>query len=686
MPATRRALTVAVSLAAALGALPGEASEPDRSVEVTAAAPVGVEKVQVATESGILPSDGVPSSGKTPIEVVGDAAVEGETKPEVPDEGPEAPASPATQQENAGEKPAEKPSEPAGEKAGEEAEKEGEKKPEPPKHFINTPVERPLGAAGRSTVPAPPQGSDHFVPIPDRWRIGFPEWDRYRSGLGAPYRRSRGILDPYNQNILKGDYPVFGQDVFMNLGVISDTLVDFRSRYIPSNVSSRDPGQYPFFGNGRLDLIDQTFFVTTELFKGNTAFRPKDWAFRATGAFNINDLSARETGVPHIDVREGAARTNLDAAIQELYGEYKIADLSANYDFLSVRAGIQGFTADFRGFLFVDNQPGVRFFGNTGSNRNQFNLAYFHPLEKDTYSRLNRIFRDRGQDILIANYYRQDLFRPGYTGQFTVAYNSDHGDRHFDNNGIRVRPVLIGDARPHKIRTAYLGWNGDGHLGRYNLSHSFYQVFGTDTHNPIAGQRTSVNAQMGAAELSYDKDWIRFKSSFFYASGDSKPRDGRARGFDAITDNPIFSGAGFSFWQSQGLRLPGTFVDLVSESSLLPALRASKLEGQPNHVNPGIMIANVGTDVELTPKWRMSANINWLSFVKTQPLELVLNQSNINRHIGFDYSLGFRHRPFLNDNVIFTFGVSALVPGAGFRDIYTGKTVFSSFARLTLAY
>jgi len=45
-----------------------------------------------------------------------------------------------------------------------------------------------------------------------------------------------------------------------------------------------------------------------------------------------------------------------------------------------------------------------------------------------------------------------------------------------------------------------------------------------------------------------------------------------------------------------------------------------------------------------------------------------------------------RVAPFLCQNVIFTFGASALIPGDGFRDIYTGKTIFSSFARLTLTY
>lgn len=302
----------------------------------------------------------------------------------------------------------------------------------------------PAQAETEQEAPAPrtPQPPPHFTPVPDRWRIGFPEWDRYRSGLGPPFRRPGGLLDPYRQNVLKGDYPIRGQNIFLNLGLTSDTLVDIRSRYIPSDVSTRNPGQSPFCGSGHQDLVDQTFLLSTEVFKGDTAFRLKDWSFRFTGGFNVNHLSSRQTGVANVDVREGISPTELDFGVQELFGEYKIADLSPRYDFLSARAGIQGFTADFRGFLFVDNQPGLRFFGNTKSNRNQFNLAYFRPLDKDTYSRLNRTFQDREQDVLIANFYRQDLFRPGYTGQLVFALNNDHGDRHFNNNGIQTRPTL----------------------------------------------------------------------------------------------------------------------------------------------------------------------------------------------------------------------------------------------------
>jgi len=83
--------------------------------------------------------------------------------------------------------------------------------------------------------------------------------------------------------------------------------------------------------------------------------------------------------------------------------------------------------------------------------------------------------------------------------------------------------------------------------------HAFYQAVGEDTFNPIAGRRVTVNAQMAAAEISYDKDWIRYRISTFYTSGDANPRDSRARGFDAIVDLPNFAGGLFSFWNREGV-------------------------------------------------------------------------------------------------------------------------------------
>src|SRR5262249_27912352 len=142
------------------------------------------------------------------------------------------------------------------------------------------------------------------------------------------------------------------------------------------------------------------------------------------------------------------------AALQEAFADYKIADLSPNFDFLSVRGGIQPFNSDFRGFIFADTNLGARIFGNFESNRSQFNLAYFNQREKDTNSGLNTFHR-RGQQVWIANYYRQDTPFLGYTQQISFTHFQDNKSFHFDNNDFLARPDPVGIFTPHSIRANY---------------------------------------------------------------------------------------------------------------------------------------------------------------------------------------------------------------------------------------
>src|SRR5207302_3001700 len=193
-----------------------------------------------------------------------------------------------------------------------------------------------------------------------------------------------------------------------------------------------------------------------------------------------------------------------------------LKDVSENFDFVSARVGIQPFVSDFRGFIFSDNNLGARVFGSFDNNRYQFNAAYFAQLEKDTNSGLNR-FRRRQQNVYVANIFRQDFIKNGYTIQASALYNDDRHSRKFDRNGFLVRPALIGDVRPHSIKVGYLGISGDGHLRRLNLTHAFYHVFGRDDRNPIAGRSVRVSSNMAAVEASMDKDFFRFRTSFFWA-------------------------------------------------------------------------------------------------------------------------------------------------------------------------
>jgi hypothetical protein len=64
---------------------------------------------------------------------------------------------------------------------------------------------------------------------PDRWRIEFPEYDRYGDrgarGRDIPFKKGRW-WDPYNQSVLKGDYPIRGDKLFMILSAVNTTSIE----------------------------------------------------------------------------------------------------------------------------------------------------------------------------------------------------------------------------------------------------------------------------------------------------------------------------------------------------------------------------------------------------------------------------------------------------------------------------
>jgi hypothetical protein len=548
------------------------------------------------------------------------------------------------------------------------------------------------GFAGPSGV-RPRSGSNaEYDTVEDRWRIGLPGWDRY--GLGFPrvfdYPFQLGQwFDPYRLHVLKGDYPILGQHTFLN---VSGAAVHLNvGRAIPTATtpfeSTARPFTTDFFGRPGQYLHNELYTLSFDLFRGDAAFKPVDWRVKLTPAFNVNALSVEELAVVSPDVRDGTIRNRTWGTLQEWFAEYKLADLSPEYDFVSARAGSQPFVSDFRGFIFADVNRGVRLFGNYDGNRTQYNLVYFRQQEKDTNSGLNT-FEDRNQNIAIANIYRQDFIFPGYTAQASFHYNNDGPDVLYDKNGFLVRPDPVGVFQPHRVEAYYLGVAGDGHVGRYNVSHALYWVVGRDSRNPLAGTPQSISAQMAALELSYDRDWARFRVSGMWQSGDGNVNNGRATGFDGILDNTNFGGE-FSFWRLN--RIPLFGVGLTNDQSQYVNLRSSRIQGQSNFVNPGLWLVNMGVDFDVTPRFRVVNNANYLFFDKTNVLETFVYQGNIGRDIGLDLSTGFEWRPRLNNQAIVLGGLNLFVPGGGFRQLYnkfdsTVSPLGSAFLEVVLAF
>ena len=90
----------------------------------------------------------------------------------------------------------------------------------------------------------------YTFPQRDRWRVGFSPWRRYTQGSAeTPYETPVPRLwHPYKQSVLKGDVPVLGQDIFLNLTASSTTEFEARRLPTPSGVSAARPNGAEFFG------------------------------------------------------------------------------------------------------------------------------------------------------------------------------------------------------------------------------------------------------------------------------------------------------------------------------------------------------------------------------------------------------------------------------------------------------
>ncbi|MFM7349644.1 MAG: hypothetical protein ACKO01_09160, partial [Erythrobacter sp.] len=549
---------------------------------------------------------------------------------------------------------------------------------------------------GAVRAPPPEAFATEQFPIPDRWRL--------IQSLGLV---KENLLDPYHQNTLKGDrpidrakvpwLPIKGDDWFFVASAVSDTVYEPRSFPIPVGVQGTGrPDRNDVFGGSFSQVFSQTFLMSAALLKGSTTYAPPTVEYRVTLAYNVNYVDVPERRVLFVEPSKPSHRLDHFLGVQEAFVDYHFARFDTErFDFISARAGIQTFQSDFRGFLFNDQQLGVRVFGSRDNNRFQFNVGAFWRLEKDTNSGLNSIVqRPRDDFVFVVNAYRQDFLIPALTSEFTVVYNMNResDEIEVDTNGFPVRPALIGSLRGRDYDVVYLGYGVDGRVGRINLTGMAYWALGKDRNSFFTGRPADINAQFVAVEASYDRDWTRFRLSGAYASGDRNPDDDKETGFDAIFENPVFAGADTSYWIRQTIPFAGggRAIGVNGRNGLLNSLRSSKEQGQSNFNNPGLILAGLGADFDLTPELRVSANANHLWFADTATLEALRNQPNIDRSIGYDLSASAIWRPNANQNIVFRLSGATLLAGEGFRELFTardgGRRFFSIVANVVLTY
>lgn len=548
--------------------------------------------------------------------------------------------------------------------------------PPPPPQAAPAP-QRPAQAPPRVTgvdTAAPPRRGDappvpevtapggEFEAMPNRWDFKYPVYERYAPPEKMPWIVG-GPFDPYNTNTAKGDRPIGGNSLFANVNLQLNSTVNPRGVGAGESAATQQ-----FFYNNN-------FVAGLEIFRGNTVFQPKSWAIRGTVVGNLNGLQVGST-----------SQRGTTYGVEEAFVEKRLAVLGPQFDFMSVRGGMQNFNSDFRGYLFADNQLGVRLFGNAGGNRSQYNVAYFSMRDRDAASQLHK-FSSREQQVVIANYYIQDFGALGYTGMFNVHVNRDAK--------VSTAPAA---EQTGALQVTYVGFHGDGKWGPWSVSHAFYQAFGKDDDNAVArrlaGGRSpaavTIAAQMAALELSKDADWLRYRVSGYYASGDDGGDPSKATGFDTISDNPNLAGGQFMFWTQQSTKAAtaGT-AQLVSEKfSLLPNLR-TKFGERANFVNPGLMLVNGGVDLRLSPRLKVVTNLSYLRFADAAVLRQLAGPGRgfEDETIGLDMSVGAKYRPFVNENLFVVLGFSSLMPQGGMAtSLGSSSRLYSFVGALQLAY
>ena len=538
------------------------------------------------------------------------------------------------------------------------------------------------------------------VGVPDRWRITQSlcptGGDRSIFTLYPNLRAvCRSTLDPFHHNVLKGDKPIRakdrpsflkGDDWFFIVNAISDTIVEPRSFPIPvGNQTTELSNQDDTFGRAHSVVLAQTFIVGVSLLKGQTAYKPPLIEYRLTLAPQINYVNVPERRVLSVKPSKESQRLDHFVGVQEAFIDYHLSAYdSSRFDFFSIRAGIQPIQQDFRGFLFQDNQLGIRLFGNRDNNRLQFNLGAFWRLEKDTNSGLNSIVqRPRDDWVFLANVFRQDFPVVGLTSQVSVTYNMNRESNNVevDDNGFPARPALLGDLRGRSYDVVYLGYATDGRIGRINLTSQLYAALGEDRNSNFTSEKAKIQAFFAAAEASYDIDFLRFRLSGLYATGDGDPYDNTERGFSSIFENPIFAGADTSYRIRQTIPFAGggRAIVLNGRNAILNDLRSSKEQGQSNFNNPGTMLVGVGVDADITPKFRLSGNVNHVWFENTATLQALRVEGSIPKAMGWDVSAAAIWRPLASQNIVLRLSGAVFQPGKGFDDLFTQQGKASRF-------
>ncbi len=314
--------------------------------------------------------------------------------------------------------------------------------------------------------------------------------------------------------MLKGDRlikvpswaPLKGDDWFLVAGLTSDTVVEPRSFPILVGVQTTGrPDSIDTFGHPASLVLAQTVLASAALIKGSTAYKPPEIEYRVTLAAQLNYVNLDERRVLNVKPSTASHRTDMFVGVQELFVDRHLRNTSDRYDFDPCASASSPSSRTFAASCSMTTSLGCAC-SAIATTIASSTTSPPSGVWRRTRTAASTISARRRATTGCSSPISTGRISPsGFTSQISVTYNMNReaGRIEVDKNGFPVRPALFGNLRARDYDVVYLGYSGDGHFGRINLTTSLYAALGQDRDNvfTLASRHHPRRLRGGRGEL-----------------------------------------------------------------------------------------------------------------------------------------------------------------------------------------
>ena len=419
-------------------------------------------------------------------------------------------------------------------------------------------------------LPSEAQESSHFVPVEDRWRIGFPEWDRYGKGhpldRRLPVRRWATAATRTTRTCSRATTRSSASTRSSNITATSLTAARSRGRCrrptTPFESTVRPvPGRV--LRQAQPVLLHAVLLAVARPVPRRRGVQAGRLAHQADA--DLQHQLPRRRGAGRRQPRRAPGhRPRPRRSWPWRSGSSRRSSPTSAPTTTSSRSGPARSRSSATSAASSSATPTAASACSAPAtaNRDQFNLVYFDQSEKDTNSGLNT-FDDRHQNIahrqlLPPGLHLARLHGPGQLPLQPRPADASSSTRTTSWSG----PTRSASFQPHELDVVYLGWAGDGHINRYQ-HHPRVLLGARPRHAQPARQPAAGHQRPDGRRRAVLRPRLGpLPHLVLLRLGRRRHRTtATPTGFDTILDNPNFAGGEFSYWQRQQIRLFG--VNLV---------------------------------------------------------------------------------------------------------------------------